>query len=158
MDREEADATPSERWKSSLNATCNRITTQYLSLLRSAAGTATAVGDAEEGAGGGGVSEGDRSGGGLIADQADPPPPPIAADAALNSLQVKLAAHNLCVASSNLLELIRTLRLAALLMDETVIESEERDEFEIAMDEVDHLMEGECVLLESELMSLRNIE
>jgi len=36
MDRVEADATPAEEWQASLNATCNRLSTQYLSLIRAA--------------------------------------------------------------------------------------------------------------------------
>jgi hypothetical protein len=36
MERIEADATPAEEWSQSLNATCNRLSTQYLNLLRAA--------------------------------------------------------------------------------------------------------------------------
>jgi hypothetical protein len=36
MDRVEADLTPGEEWQQSLNATCNRLSTQYLNLLRAA--------------------------------------------------------------------------------------------------------------------------
>ena len=36
MERIEADATPAEEWSQSLNATCNRLSNQYLNLLRSA--------------------------------------------------------------------------------------------------------------------------
>jgi hypothetical protein len=36
MDREEADLTPAEEWQQSLNSTCNRLSTQYLNLLRAA--------------------------------------------------------------------------------------------------------------------------
>jgi hypothetical protein len=36
MERIEADATPAEEWLQSLNATCNRLSTQYLNLLRAA--------------------------------------------------------------------------------------------------------------------------
>lgn len=36
MQREEADTTPAEEWLQSLNATCNRLSTQYLNLLRAA--------------------------------------------------------------------------------------------------------------------------
>jgi hypothetical protein len=39
MDRVEADATPAEEWQAALNATCNRLSTQYLNLLRSASST-----------------------------------------------------------------------------------------------------------------------
>jgi len=36
MNRVEAEATPAEDWLQSLNATCNRLSTQYLNLLRAA--------------------------------------------------------------------------------------------------------------------------
>ena len=39
MDLVEADATPAEEWQAALNATCNRLSTQYLNLLRSASST-----------------------------------------------------------------------------------------------------------------------
>lgn len=39
MDHVEADATPAEEWQAALNATCNRLSTQYLNLLRSASST-----------------------------------------------------------------------------------------------------------------------
>jgi hypothetical protein len=55
----------------------------------------------------------------------DPPPPPLAADVALASLQCQLASENICVATSHLLSLIRTLRLSLLLMDEDTIDAEE---------------------------------
>jgi hypothetical protein len=54
------------------------------------------------------------------------PPPPAAADAALHELETRLAVENLCVASSQLLELIRVLRLSLLLMDEDTISAEEQ--------------------------------
>ena len=41
MERIEADATPAEEWVQSLNATCNRLLTQYLNLLRSASSIAS---------------------------------------------------------------------------------------------------------------------
>jgi hypothetical protein len=36
MDRVEVDATPTEEWQQSVNAACNRLSTHYLNLLRSA--------------------------------------------------------------------------------------------------------------------------
>ena len=61
----------------------------------------------------------------------DPPPPPLAADVALSTLQCQLAAENICVASSHILSLIRTLKLSLLLMDEDCIEAEEDLNFEL---------------------------
>ena len=55
----------------------------------------------------------------------EPPPPPLASDVVMSSLQCQLAVENLCVATSNLLSLIRTLRLSLLLMDEGTIAAEE---------------------------------
>lgn len=36
MDRIEADLTPSQEWQQSLNATINRLSTQYINLIRTA--------------------------------------------------------------------------------------------------------------------------
>lgn len=36
MERIEEDATPAEEWLQSLNATCNRLSTQYLNMLKAA--------------------------------------------------------------------------------------------------------------------------
>ena len=60
----------------------------------------------------------------------DPPPPPLAADVALSTLQCQVAAENICVANSNILSLIRTLRLSLLLMDEETMDAEEEVEVE----------------------------
>ena len=37
MERIEKDATPAEEWEQSLNATCNRLSNQYLNLFKVAA-------------------------------------------------------------------------------------------------------------------------
>jgi hypothetical protein len=67
------------------------------------------------------------SGGNMTAQ--DPPPPPLAADVALSTLQCQLGcAENICVASSHILSLIRTLKLSLLLMDEDTIKAEEEIE------------------------------
>ena len=83
------------------------------------------------------------------------PPPPVAADAAWHELQTQLAVENLCAASSQLLELIRTLRLSLLLMDEDTILAEEEletmtenQEAQDAQRQADHL--------EAEWRKLRN--
>lgn len=87
----------------------------------------------------------------------DDPPPPLAASVALNSVQAKLAAENLCVAASNALDLIRTLRLSALLLDEEAVRAEEEEEALEAM-EVGLIAEEECVELERRLVEMRNKE
>jgi hypothetical protein len=85
------------------------------------------------------------------------PPPPLAASVSLNSVQAKLAAENLCVAASNALDLIRTLRLSALMLDEEAIRAEEEEEALEAMG-VGLAAEEECVALEGRLVELRNKE
>jgi hypothetical protein len=83
------------------------------------------------------------------------PPPPVAADAAWHEMQTQLAVENLCVASSQLLELIRTLRLSLLLMDEDTIVAEEELQ---AMTERQEAQEaqGQADELEAEWRKLRN--
>ena len=66
-------------------------------------------------------------GGGRMREEKDPPPPPLAADAIQSSLQANLATQNICVATSHLLECIRTLRYSALVMDIPTIQQEEQD-------------------------------
>jgi D-arabinose 5-phosphate isomerase GutQ len=53
-------------------------------------------------------------------------PPPLAADVALyTTVQCQLCIENICVATSQILTLIRTLRLSLLLMDDDTISAEE---------------------------------
>lgn len=83
------------------------------------------------------------------------PPPPLAADAVLHELQAQLAVENLCVASSHLLELIRTIRLSVLLMDEdTIAAEEELQVMESCIETKKAQLEADK--LELELMKLRN--
>lgn len=83
------------------------------------------------------------------------PPPPLAGDAALHELQAQLAVENLCVASSHLLELIRTLRLSVLLMDEDTIAAEEQLQV-LESNKITALAEAEASKIEAELLRLRN--
>ena len=87
----------------------------------------------------------------------DPPPPPLAADVAMSSLQCQLAVENMCVAASNLLTLIRTLRLSLLLMDEPTIAAEEEWQVQEAF-QIAALAQQEANQLEQEWMELRNQE
>ena len=194
MDKEEDDESPAQEWSSSLNATCNRLSTQYLSLLRSASGgpsafptststsssmisggtsitpssgalSVNAVDGPTSGATGGTdsfIDEQDtrkqleRSGGGLMREQNEPPAP-LAADAALARLQAKLATENIYVAVCNLLDLIRTLRLSALLMEEDVIAAEEEEEFlEVKRSAKEAAIAS--TVIEEDLMNIRNFE
>ncbi|KAL3779143.1 hypothetical protein ACHAW5_006943 [Stephanodiscus triporus] len=161
MDRVEPDQTPAEAWKSSLDATCNRLMSHYHGLLRAAAAPPSAPD--QDGAGGGGsahrhgvgqVGSDPRAGGGCMRDADDPPPPPLAANVEMTALQAKLAAENLCVASSNALDLIRTLRLSVLLADEELMRAEEEEEA-LEMFEASLIAEDECASLEARLMELR---
>mmetsp|Transcript_13599 Transcript_13599/g.29446 ORF Transcript_13599/g.29446 Transcript_13599/m.29446 type:complete len:163 (+) Transcript_13599:44-532(+) len=160
MDRIEPDETPAEAWEKSLDATCNRLMSHYLSLLRAAA--ASSDQDASSSAGGGAdggahqVGTDPRAGGGLMLD-ADDPPPPLAANVQMSAVQAKLAAENLCVASSNALDLIRTLRLSVLLMDEELVRAEEEEEA-LELCEMGLEAEDECARLEDKLTQLRNNE
>ena len=53
-------------------------------------------------------------------------PPPLAADVAIHAtVQCQLCIENICVATSQILNLIRTLRLSLLLMDNETISAEE---------------------------------
>ena len=83
------------------------------------------------------------------------PPPPLAADAALHDLQAQTAVENLCVASSHLLQLIRTLRLSVMLMDEDTISAEEQLQV-LESRRVTKEAREEATRLEGELLSLRN--
>lgn len=87
----------------------------------------------------------------------DPPPPPLAADVALSSLQCQLAAENLCTATSNMLSLIRTLRLSLLLMDEETIAAEEEWQVQ-QVQTITTKAQEQANILEQEWLGLRNQE
>ena len=163
------DQTPAEAWKLSLDATCNRLMSHYLSLLRAASssaeqnnnntstsGDATPSSTTTNGNNNNQVGTDPRAGGGLMRDANDPPPP-LASNVQMSALQAKLAAENLCVASSNALDLIRTLRLSVLLMDEELIRAEEEEEA-LKLCELGLEAEEECATLEAKLAELRNNE
>ena len=85
----------------------------------------------------------------------DPPPPPLAADVTNSSLQCQLAVENLCVATSQLLSLIRTLRLSILLMDEETIAAEEEWQVQ-QVQAVTEQAKEQANQLEQEWIALRN--
>lgn len=89
--------------------------------------------------------------------EAEDPPPPLAANVQMSAVQAKLAAENLCVASSNALDLIRTLRLSILLTDEEVIRAEEEEEA-LELCEMGLQADDECAAVEDKLIKLRNKE
>mmetsp|Transcript_6301 Transcript_6301/g.7957 ORF Transcript_6301/g.7957 Transcript_6301/m.7957 type:complete len:161 (+) Transcript_6301:67-549(+) len=154
MDRTEPDKSPADEWSASVDATCNRLMSNYLSLMRAAASSSDANNHESSSTEQAEVGSDPRAGGGLMRD-ADDPPPPLAANVQLSAVQAKLAVENLCVASSHALDLIRTLRLSALLMDEEAIRAEEEEE---ALDVYEKKLEAEeeCILLEQKLLELRN--
>lgn len=181
------DLSPSDDWEQSLTATCNRLSTQYLLLLRAAEAPRQQQAHDPRGktfnffllrnfivlssksifshffiffryyfplslslyipAGGGHVMKA----------VGDPPPPPLAADVALSTTQALLACENICAATSQLLSLIRTLRLSVLLMDEETIQAEESLETQKAKQ---HTMQAlhQAVELEQELLRQRNTQ
>ena len=153
MDLVEADLTPGQDWRESLNATCNRLSTQYMNLLRAASSVSTL----EKGSSSNANPIDPRAGSGKMMSLQDPPPPALAADVASSSLQCQLAIENICVASSQLLSLIRTLRLSILMMDEEAIAAEE----ELQVLEVEKITieaQNQANQLEKEWMQLRNSE
>ena len=83
------------------------------------------------------------------------PPPALAADASLSALQAQMAVENLAVASSNLLDLIRTLRLSILLMDEDTIAAEEEWQVNESKEKTKQAM-LEAAELEAELLKRKN--
>ena len=89
--------------------------------------------------------------------EAEDPPPPLAANVQMSAVQAKLAAENLCVASSNALDLIRTLRLSILLTDDEVIRAEEEEEA-LELCEMGLQADDECAAVEDKLIMLRNKE
>lgn len=86
------------------------------------------------------------------------PPPPLAADIALHSaLQCQLSVENICVASSQILTLIRTLRLSLLLMDDETMRAEERLQVEQTQ-QLTQEATRKALELEHEYMELLNKE
>jgi len=84
----------------------------------------------------------------------DPPPPPLAADVRLCALQCRTAAENLCAAASQLLTLIRTLRLSLLLMDQETLRAEEELQIHESHRRATAAIQ-EAMQLEQSLMQLR---
>lgn len=84
----------------------------------------------------------------------DPPPPPLAADVAMSSLSCQLASENICVATSQILTLIRTLRLSILMMDTETILSEEELQLLETQSSTTKILEH-AAQLEQDLMELR---
>jgi hypothetical protein len=97
------------------------------------------------------------AGGGQMKSLQDPPPPPLASDIVMSSLQCQLAVENLCVATSNLLSLIRTLRLSLLLMDEETIAAEEEWQVQ-QVQAITSKAQEQANILEQEWLELRNQE
>lgn len=87
----------------------------------------------------------------------DAPTPPLASSTNMTSLQCQLAAENLCVATSQLLSLIRTLRMSILLMDEETIATEE--EWQVhQIQAISSMAQEEANLVEQEWLELRTRE
>ena len=100
------------------------------------------------------VSFASTAGGTAMKSMTDPPPPPLAADVRLSALQCRTAAENLCVAASQLLSLIRTLRLSLLLMDQDTLRAEEELQIHESKIRTTAALQ-QALQLEQELMQLR---
>ncbi|GKY93610.1 hypothetical protein MPSEU_000328400 [Mayamaea pseudoterrestris] len=135
MQQQQDQDSPADEWLASLNATCNRFSTQYLQLIRSAASAPSSGAGEHDG------RSDPRAGGGHMMYLHDPPPPPLAAHVAHSSLSCQLAADNLCVAASQLLSLIRTLRLSLLLMDADTIDVEQHQQVQQAQRDTQRALE-----------------
>jgi len=85
----------------------------------------------------------------------DPPAPPLAAHVELSSVQCQAAAENLKVAASQLLTLIRQLRLSLLVMDKDTIQVEKEMQ-ESKIEAIRDKAEMEIALLEDEYWKLRD--
>jgi len=83
------------------------------------------------------------------------PPPSLAASVHFTSLQAKIASQNICVAASQLLDLIRTLRMSILLMDKETIHAEEEAVCRACQQQTEQILK-DCRLLEMNLMDIRN--
>ena len=177
MDRVEEDLTPGEEWQQSLNATINRLSTQYVNLLRAASSTMALERGHQDPRGTSPVGDKKASfsyrlaynnepisvirtpiaGGGRMQTPNDAPTPPLASSTNITALQCQLAVENLCVAASQLLSLIRTLRLSILLMDEETIATEE--EWQVhQIQAISSKAQEEANLMEQEWLELRTKE
>ena len=156
MERIEADATPAEEWLQSLHATCNRLSTQYLNLLRAAASSNNSSGNNNQSSSSTtttatNTKHDPRAGGGHMRNPTDPPPPPLAADTALSTLQTATATENICVATAQIMSLIRTLQLSLLLQDYDTQQAEEEHQVWTAM-ELTRQAQEQAALLEQQVL------
>jgi Surfeit locus protein 5 subunit 22 of Mediator complex len=149
------DTSPADEWLKQLRATCNRLSTQYLQLLR-AAGSVDDGSSAGSGGGDPPNQHNPRSGSRqhVMKSTQDPPPPPLAANVASSLVQCQVAAENLNVAASSLLTLIRTLKLSLLLTDADTMEAEQELECRACQEEAAQALR-EANELEQALMELR---
>lgn len=84
----------------------------------------------------------------------DPPPPPLAAHVSHASLQCQLATDNISVATSQLLTLIRTMRLSLLLMDTETMQAEESLQVQETEQQTREAL-AQAAALEQELQALQ---
>ena len=199
---------PGKEWRDSLNATCNRLSTQYLQLLKAAAAAtaststtttattaaAATTGSAQSssilpsvssssssgtgtgtatnfpgGTGISGVNTGSAAaaaavgrpsivrcvGTGTMTTLQDPPPPALAYEVIRSQLSCQLATDNLCVAASQLLTLIRQLRLSILITDTSTMTAEEVQACQEIQRETERATQ-EAKELEEQWIQLRN--
>lgn len=152
-------------FKNLLKSTLNRLTNQYLCLLK-AASSEMALSDLQVDPRGEililcklhvfmmmhlklGIF---TAGGKMTTD--NEPPAPLASSTSLSTLSTAVATQNLCASVNQLLDLIRTLRLSITIMGEDRVEEEELECFEnsVAMEDI----MKESSRIESELLDLLN--
>lgn len=146
---------PSQEWRASLNSTLNRLSNQYLTLLR-AASSEMALEDIQidqrgewvrlnahyDSVRSGAVhfwptyypsltstyhcvKKSTKAGGHMKL--ANEPPPPLAASTTLSTLTTSVATENICTSVNSLLDLIRIMRLSVTVMGEERSKEEEME-------------------------------
>lgn len=96
-------------------------------------------------------------GGGNMHTPNEAPTPPLASSCNMSALHCQLAVENLCVAASQLLSLIRSLRLSLLLMDEdTTVREEEWQVHQIQA--ISSKAQGEADVLEQDWLQIRSAD
>jgi len=166
-----SSAETSAKWKSSVKSSLNRLSNQYLTLLRAASSEValTAVEEEEEanqfeqsasatsssanihGSNNLNIIDPRIGGGRMI--HPNEPPPPLASSTSLSELTTLVASENICTTVNELLDLIRIARLSVLVMGEDRAEEEAAECWEdsVVMEEV----LAETQKMEQKLLKLR---
>lgn len=143
MNASETDTDPSIEFRNQLKSTLNRLSNQYLCLLKAASSEA-ALSD---------LQIDPRAGGKMLT--ANEPPAPLASSTSLSALTTAVATQNICASVNQLLDLIRTLRLSITIMGEDRFEEEEIECLEnyVAIEG----LEKEACRIEEELLKIYHL-